>query len=351
MEVSIINNVEELYHVGANAVGGLFIYGAKTIAMRTCKYLQSQGIEPKAFLVSNRFDNPTTLLTKDVLRVEEECDRTFPSIIIAVSGEYIWDAKETLDAYATNIRSIGIISPCMLDDLPDQLLLSDHSYISDRAFLAENVRLEVDETSTLIIEDGAVIEKGVVVTANNGSKVHIGEECVIGRETEIIADGGDIMIGGKTAIGEYVIVAARSGGKCTIGEQVLIASRACIDAVKDGVMKIGSRTTINRDANISVMQSNIDIGEDNMLSFYVKISVGHHHIQVRDTVREITNRTPIKTGHHVWIGAGATLLPGCDVGDGSVVGVATMVNKKIPVNCSCGGNPARIIKENIRWER
>jgi carbonic anhydrase/acetyltransferase-like protein (isoleucine patch superfamily) len=308
--------------------GGLFIYGAKTIAMRTCKYLQSQGIEPKAFLVSNCFNNPTTLLTKDVLRIEEECDRTFPSIIIAVSGEYIWDSKETLDAYAANIGSIGIISPCMLDDLPDQLLLSDHSYISDRAFLAENVRLVADETSTLIIEEGAVIEKGVVITAICGSRIHIGVGCTIGRETEITAANGDIAIGKKTAIGEYALIVAGSGA-----------------------LKVGSHTTINHKAYISVSQSNIDIGEDNMLSFYVKIIVGHHHVQVRDTDQEITNRTPIKTGHHVWIGAGATLLPGCDVGDGSIVGVATMVNKKIPVNCSCGGNPARIIKENIRWER
>lgn len=60
---------------------------------------------------------------------------------------------------------------------------------------------------------------------------------------------------------------------------------------------------------------------------------------------------PIVTGDHVWLGMGACLLPGCDVAEGSIVGASSLVNKSFPKNCICAGNPARIIRKDIKWYR
>ena len=47
----------------------------------------------------------------------------------------------------------------------------------------------------------------------------------------------------------------------------------------------------------------------------------------------------------VWIGGGATVLPGVSVGDRSVVGAGSVVTRDVPADVLVAGNPARIIKK------
>lgn len=53
----------------------------------------------------------------------------------------------------------------------------------------------------------------------------------------------------------------------------------------------------------------------------------------------------------MWFGAQAVALAGADVGDGSVIGFRSIVNKKIPNNCIAVGSPAKVVRRNIAWER
>lgn len=45
------------------------------------------------------------------------------------------------------------------------------------------------------------------------------------------------------------------------------------------------------------------------------------------------------------------LLPGCNVEDGCVIGVSSLVNKHVPKNSTCAGNPAKVLRNNIEWFR
>ena len=44
-------------------------------------------------------------------------------------------------------------------------------------------------------------------------------------------------------------------------------------------------------------------------------------------------------------------MKGANIGDGSVVGSHSMVNKVVSKNALVVGMPARIVKENIHWTR
>jgi serine O-acetyltransferase len=48
----------------------------------------------------------------------------------------------------------------------------------------------------------------------------------------------------------------------------------------------------------------------------------------------------------VFIGAGAAILGGIEVGENSKIGANCVVTKNVPANCTVIGNPAIIIKEN-----
>ncbi|WP_315536606.1 acyltransferase [Prevotella koreensis] len=61
------------------------------------------------------------------------------------------------------------------------------------------------------------------------------------------------------------------------------------------------------------------------------------------------NKKPIVIGNKVWIGQGAVILKGVNIGEGSVIGTKSVVTHDIPKNCLVAGNPARVIKENIFW--
>jgi len=53
-------------------------------------------------------------------------------------------------------------------------------------------------------------------------------------------------------------------------------------------------------------------------------------------------------GKRCFIAVGATILPGVKIGDEVIVGAGAVVSKNVPSNVIVAGNPARVIRENIR---
>lgn len=53
---------------------------------------------------------------------------------------------------------------------------------------------------------------------------------------------------------------------------------------------------------------------------------------------------PITVGNNVWFGGNVCVLPGVTIGDNSVIGAGSVVNKDIPANSVAAGNPCKAIK-------
>jgi acetyltransferase-like isoleucine patch superfamily enzyme len=49
-------------------------------------------------------------------------------------------------------------------------------------------------------------------------------------------------------------------------------------------------------------------------------------------------------GHDVFIGADTYVLRGSTIGDGAVIGAASVVSGEVPPNSVYAGNPARLIR-------
>lgn len=49
-------------------------------------------------------------------------------------------------------------------------------------------------------------------------------------------------------------------------------------------------------------------------------------------------------GHDVWIGRGATILPGARLGNGVIVGAGAVVGGRVPAYAVVAGNPARTVR-------
>ena len=72
-------------------------------------------------------------------------------------------------------------------------------------------------------------------------------------------------------------------------------------------------------------------------------------IFTHDFTRNIHTHTYI--GKRCFIGANAIIMCGVRIGDQVVVGSGAVVTKDVPSNCIIVGNPARIIKENIKTKK
>lgn len=69
-------------------------------------------------------------------------------------------------------------------------------------------------------------------------------------------------------------------------------------------------------------------------------------VLTHDTARGLYQHTRI--GGNCFIGARALILPGVTIGDGCIVGAGSVVTRDIPPYCIVAGNPARIIRTDIR---
>jgi maltose O-acetyltransferase len=54
---------------------------------------------------------------------------------------------------------------------------------------------------------------------------------------------------------------------------------------------------------------------------------------------------PVRIGADVWVGGGALILAGVNIGSRAIIGAGAVVTRDIPEGVFAAGNPCRVIKE------
>ena len=136
---------------------------------------------------------------------------------------------------------------------------------------------------------------------------------------------GDIYFQGKTKIG--------------VGAKLMVS----------GTLTLGNNFDITGDAMI-ICAKEIEIGHNTMIAWQSILMDTDQHAIYGEKETLLNRDKKITIGNNVWIGARSFVLKGSKIPDGCIIGANTTVSKEFTQNDTIlAGNPAKIIKENIRW--
>ena len=136
---------------------------------------------------------------------------------------------------------------------------------------------------------------------------------------------GDIYFEGKTKIG--------------VGAKIIV----------NGTLRVGENFDVTGDA-IIICAKEISIGNNTMIAWQSIIMDTDQHAIYNQNNNHINENKKINIGNNVWIGARSFILKGSQIPDGCIIGANTTISKSFnKKNSIIAGNPARILKENIKW--
>lgn len=94
-----------------------------------------------------------------------------------------------------------------------------------------------------------------------------------------------------------------------------------------------------------VDDTHIYVGDYTMIGPNVTISTATHPVLPELREKAYQCNAPVRIGRNCWLGAGVIILPGVNIGDNSVIGAGSVVNKDIPADVVAVGVPCKVLRE------
>lgn len=171
------------------------------------------------------------------------------------------------------------------------------------------------------------------------------------------ARSGKILIGDKIILESWaqgntpILINVGANAVFEVENELIIGHGTLVLAGAESVIKIRGKLNstgsgVTCDTRIMAEKS-IEIGYDCIIAWGCSITDSNWH--------ELTGAkrcSPVSIGNKVWIGHDVSILPGAEIQDGCVIGAKTLVlGRKYEPSNLLVGNPARVIRENVTWNR
>lgn len=89
----------------------------------------------------------------------------------------------------------------------------------------------------------------------------------------------------------------------------------------------------------------VEFGDHVFIAPNCVFSTAGHALDAQQRGQGLEIARPIKIGNDVWIGANVSVLPGVTIGDRSIIGAGSVVNRDIPADVIAVGNPCRVVRK------
>tara|TARA_Y100000361_G_scaffold145593_1_gene154959 strand:- start:1083 stop:1928 length:846 start_codon:yes stop_codon:yes gene_type:complete len=177
------------------------------------------------------------------------------------------------------------------------------------------------------------------IVANN---IDIHDSVVIGDNVNIHCDS--IKIGKFGRIGNNVNITCKNFEAdewLYMCDDVEIGRGGCNSPNSN--VKIGKHVGIFEGTIINPSES-IEIGDD--VGIGGEVMIWTHGAWLDITQGFPSDFGPVKIGNRVWLPARSIVLPNVSIGDDTVIGIGSVINRDLPSGCFAAGSPCKVIKEN-----
>jgi len=175
----------------------------------------------------------------------------------------------------------------------------------------------------------------------------MGKNVTIGRNV-CIRGGIRISIGNNVMIDDDCVIDARGKDAEIVIEDDVLISGATVIRSRNGYISIGRGTSLGRSCILGSEKSLVVGPEVLFGAFSYVVAAGFHRFDNPDLsiiAQGFRETQGVEIGEGSWLGTRATVLDGCDVGYGAVVGAHALVTKDIPAMAIAYGCPARVMGE------
>ena len=98
--------------------------------------------------------------------------------------------------------------------------------------------------------------------------------------------------------------------------------------------------------NVTILDgAKVTFGDNVFIAPNCVFSTAGHSIDSEQRAKGLEIARPITVGNNVWIGANVSVLPGVTIGNSSIIGAGSVVNKDIPEGVIAAGNPCKVIRK------
>ena len=174
-----------------------------------------------------------------------------------------------------------------------------------------------------------------------------------GVKVDIVGDNNRINIAPGCLLSNVYFRIRGSGHQIEFGENCRVSRRAVFwFEDHDGVLQVGSGTTMV-EVHVAVTESSkVIIGEDCMFANDIDIRTGDSHSVIDTQTDERLNYAgDVIISRHVWIAPHTVVLKGVNIGENSIIATGAVVTKSCEPGVIMGGNPAKTIKTGVSWKR
>lgn len=174
-----------------------------------------------------------------------------------------------------------------------------------------------------------------------GSRIQIA-----GNGNKLIMEKGSMLLNSLVKISGNNNEVVLKANSYVSGAELWIEDNQCL-------LSIGERTFVGHHSHLACTENGrqLIIGDDGMLSSYVQIRTGDSHSIVDMEGNRINQAQSVEIGNHCWIGEGAKVLKGVTLEGDDVVSTGAIVTKSFGKNVLLGGIPAKVIKDNVSWDK
>jgi phosphonate metabolism protein (transferase hexapeptide repeat family) len=142
-------------------------------------------------------------------------------------------------------------------------------------------------------------------------------------------------------IGRYAAV-----GERTILREVTVGDFSYFERHAEAIYTdIGKFCSIAANVRINALEHPLERATTHKVSY--RPNEYFRYLGVDQAFRERRRQKRVTIGHDVWIGHGAVVLPGVQIGNGAVVGANSVVTRDVPAYAVIAGAPAKIIRSRF----